>query len=228
MIVAGIAILVLLATPVVFASQSNQGFAAYRISVTFPSGEHSVLVDETLRPSDRAGFSTLILELTDGEQNLTYSRLVNASTNLLPYLPSLPSQSFDYSNGTRYSIHVNFSSSGTAVVTFRGTQYILNEYSITVLASYGNRSVSAEGTVETFPSGLVYSATANGNGKIELQALLQATDLPLADPAPQTAAAAYVGAGIGVGGLALAAALLVRRRERKVKSQEQKPMHWVD
>jgi hypothetical protein len=226
--VVGIAVLLLLATPIAVASQPSQGFAAYKVTVTLPSGQHSVLVNESLRPSDKAGFSTLMLQLTGGEQNLTYSRLVNASTNLLPYLPSLPAQSFDYSNRTRYSIHVNFSSSGTTSVTFHGSQYTLNAYSITVRASYGNMSVSAHGTVETFPSTLVYSASASGGGMIEVQVLLQATDLPLVDPSLQTATVAFVGAGIGVGGIALAAALLVRRRERNSRTQEQKPMHWVD
>jgi len=223
-----VAVLILLATPAVFASQPNQGFAAYEVTATLPSGQHSVLVNESLFPTNKAGFSTLVLQLIGEEQNLTYSRLVNTTTNLLPYLTNLPAKSFGYSNGTKYSVQGNVSSSGTMTTTFRGSKYTLNVYSLAIHLSYGNTSVNAQGTVETFPSALVYSVSASGSGNFEVQALLQATNLPLADPSPQTTTASYVGAGIGVGGIALAAALLARRKDRKVRTQEQKPMYWVD
>ncbi len=223
-----IALLILLASPGVIASQPSQGFAAYEVAVTLPSGPHSALVNESLLPSDRPGLSTLTLRVTGGDQNLTYSRLVNASADLLPYLTNLLAQSFDYSNGTGYSIQANFSSGGTTTATFRGTEYTLSVYSVTLQSSDGNGSVKAQGTVETFPSTLVYSVSASEEGKFQVQAVLQATDLSLVDPPPQTAMTSYVGAGIGVGGVALAAALLVRRKERKAGTQEQKPMHWVD
>lgn len=226
--IAGWATIFLFATSSAVASQPNSRFAVYSVTVTLPSGQHSVLVNETVRPSDRSGFSDLILQLTGSQHNLTYSRLVNASTNLFPYLPTLALQSFDYSNGTRYSVHVNFSSGGTAVVSFKGSQYTVNVYSIIVSATYGNKSVTANGTVETFPSALVYSASAGSGNKIEVKAVLQATNLPLVQPSSQTATPAYIGAGLGVGGVALVAAFLVRRRERKARTQEQKPLHWVD
>jgi hypothetical protein len=224
----GIALLLLLATPVVIASQPSRGFAAYTVTETLPTGQRSALVNESLSPSGKAGFSTLVLQLTSTEQNLTYSRLVNASTSLLPYLPSLPAQPFDYSNGTRYKVQVNFSSTGTAALSLGGTKYTLSVYSITAIGFYGNRTVNLRATVETFPSALVYSVNGSMGGKGQFKALLQATDLPLVEPPPQMATTTYVGAGIGVGGLALAAGFMVRRRQHHARTQEQKPIHWVD
>jgi phosphotransferase system glucose/maltose/N-acetylglucosamine-specific IIC component len=222
-----VAALLLTITPVL-ASGPGQQFAAYEVTATLASGQHSLLVNESISPSDKAGLSVFMLQLTGSSQNLTYSRLLNSSANLLPYFPSLPSQTLDYSNGTTYSIRVNFSSSGTTDVSFQGAQYTLHIFSISVLGFYHNQSVNARGTIEAFPSSLVYSVNVSGSGNAEVQALLQATNLPLVDSSSQSMTAAYVGAGLGVGGIALAAGLLARRRERKAAAQEQKPMHWVD
>jgi sensor c-di-GMP phosphodiesterase-like protein len=225
--VTGLALAALLIASSAAASQPTRGFAAYKLDVTLPSGQHSVLVNETVGQSTKPGFSNLVLQLTGSQQNLTYSRLVNASTDLFPYLSNLASQSFDYSNGTTTNVKANFSAMGTTTVTFQGSQYTLNVYSFAVSASHGNMSVKVNGTLETFPSSLVYSAKA-GNGKVSVQAVLVATDLQLTQPSSQTATAAYVGAGLGVGGVALAAVFLSRRRDRKPQNQEQKPPHWVD
>jgi len=218
---------VLLVTSSAAASPPNRGFATYKLDVALPTGQHSVLVNETVGQSAKVGFSDLVLQLIGSQQNLTYSRLVNASTNLFPYLSSLASQSFDYSNGTTANVHANFSARGTTNVTFKGSQYTLNVYSFVVSASYHGMPVRLNGTLETFPSSLVYSAKA-GNGMVTVEAVLVATDLQLTGVATQTSTAAYVGAGLGAGGVALAAAFLVRRRDRKIQRQEQKPDHWVD
>jgi hypothetical protein len=227
LVVAVTALVVLLAGPSAAATQTSRGFVTYRVDVTLPSGQHSVLVNETVGQSSKPGFSDLILQLSGSQQNLTYTRLVNSSTSLFPYLSSLTTQSFDYANGTTSSLHANFSAAGTTSVVFQGIQYTLSVYSFAVSGSYRGLNLDANGTLETFPTSLVYSATA-GNGTAIVGAVLVATDLQLAQPPSQTSAAAYVGAGVGAGGIALAALFLVRRKERKVPSQEQKQPHWVD
>jgi hypothetical protein len=209
------------------ASQPVNGFATYKVDLTLPSGQRSMLVNETVGQSAKPGFSDLVLQLIGSQQNLTYSRLVNASTNPFPFLSSLESQSLDYSNGTTSNVHANFSAAGTTSVTFQGSQYTLNAYTFAVSASYHSMPIRVNGTLETFPSSLVYSATA-GNGTVTAKVVLVATDLQLTQPATQTSTAAYVGAGVGVGGVALAVALFARRKDRKVTNQEQKPPHWVD
>lgn len=225
--IAGLAIGVLLIASSAAAAQPVSGFATYQLSFTTPKGDHSVLVNETSGPSSRAGYSDLVLQIFGEGQNLTYSKLVNASDSLFPYLPALGTQSFDYSNGTEYSIQVNLTASGTTTVTFGGSHYTLEVSSISVSASSGGRSFMTNGTVETFPSTLVYSASI-GNSTTGLAAVLQATDLPLVVSSPQMPASEFVGLGVGVGATALGGAFLIRHRDRKATAQKEKPLHWVD
>jgi lipoprotein signal peptidase len=224
--IASLALVVLLLGSSAAAAQSNRGFAAYKVSVTTPKGAHSVLINETVGPSDKAGYSDLILQFVGTEQNFTYSRFVNASEDFLPYLPAVTNQSFQYNNGTAIRISARVTTTGTTSVTFKGSQYTLNVLSITASVRFGNMSAKANGTVETFPSTLVYSANV-GNSTDRLQAVLEATDLPLSGPSQMTTAAA-VSAGIGIGAVAIVGALLFRRREHRVATQGEKPLHWVD
>jgi len=225
--VIGLVLAVMLVASSAAAAQPVSGFASYRVTLSSPTGERSTLLNESYTPSDRVGYSDFVLQLTGTQQNFTYSRLVNASEDLLPFLPSVAPQSLEYSNGTRDSLHVNLTSSGTAKVIFGGSQYVLNVLAVSVAASYGNRSARANGTVETFPSALVYSASVSG-GSDRLNVTLQATDLPLTSPGSQMPAATYVGAGVGVGVAALGGIFLIRRKERKRDQPKEKPLHWVD
>lgn len=208
------------------AAQPVSGFATYQVIVSTPKGVHSALVNESVGPSGKTGFSDLVLRIVGGAQSFAYSRLVNSSENYFPFLSNLATQSFDYSNGTTSGVHLSVAQSGTTTLTFNGAQYTLDVYTITASASYGTKSFKVNGTIETFPSTLVYSAEA-GNKTVNVQAVLKATDLPLNGPSPVTTAA-YVGAGVGVGALALGGVFLIRRRERKAESKDTKPMHWVD
>jgi hypothetical protein len=209
------------------AARPTGGYATYSMSFTSPLGEHSVLVNESVTPSARVGFSDLVLQVFGGTQNLTYSKLVNASENLFPYLPSVGTQSFEYSNGTTYSVRVNVTTSSTATVAFAGGQYALNVFDISVSASYGTRNIETNGTLETFPSTLVYSASV-GNSTAMLRVVLQATDLPLTASSTQMSSAVYVGTGLGIGAIAVGGALMIRHREKKTEKQGEKPLHWVD
>jgi hypothetical protein len=213
--------------PAALAAQPTTGFAEYRITAATPLGAHSILVNETVKGSDRVGFSDVTLELMGSTQNLTYSRLVNSSKVLLPFLPTIPSQSFDYSNST-FSVHVNLTQAGTKSVTFQGSSYSMTVYDISLSGSYGNKSLAAVGIIEAFPSSLVYSVELSSGMLLQASVVLQKTDLPLSQPSTAMATAAYAGAGLGAVGVAAAAALVVRRRTRHAKAQEQKPLHWVD
>jgi hypothetical protein len=224
---AGLALALLFIASSSAAAQPTTGFAAYQVSVKTPSGVHTALINETVSQSSKAGLSDVVLQFFGSQQNLTYSRLVNSSYDLLPYFPFVGNQSIDYSNGTLYSIRVNITMSGDALVTFEGSAYTLSVSSIAVAGSYGNRTLSADGTVETFPSALVYSA-AVGNSTYGVEAVLQGTDLPLSAGSTMSPAAAYAGAGVGVGAIAVAGAFLIRRRSKKVETKGEKPLHWVD
>jgi hypothetical protein len=225
--VAGLALAVLLLGSSAAVAQSNRGFAAYQVTATSPKGVHAVLINETVGPSDKAGFSDLILQFVGTQQNLTYSRLVNASEDFFPYLPAVANQSLQYSNGTAIRIQVDVTTAGTTSVTFKGSQYNLNVLTVSASVKFGSESAKANGTVETFPSTLVYSASV-GNSTDKLQAVLQATDLPLNGPSSQMTTAAVVSAGIGIGAVAIGGAFLLRRREHRAPAQGEKPLHWVD
>jgi len=190
-------------------------------------GTHSVLVNETVKVSDRPGFSDLILQLTGTTQNITYSRLVNSSDALLPFMPTVPSKSFEYGNKT-FSVHVNLTQAAPESVSFQGNSYTMNVYDISLSGSYGNRSFSAVGTIESFPSSLVYSVELSSGFLLQASIVLEGTDLPLSQPSTASTTAAYAGAGLTAVGLTAVAAVVIRRRENHSKSQEQKPLHWVD
>jgi len=224
--IAGLALVVLLLGSTGANAQSTRGFAAYQVSVTTPKGVHSVLINETVGPSDKAGYSDLILQFVGTEQNLTYSRFVNASEDYFPYLPAVANQSLQYNNGTAIRIQIDITTAATTSITFKGGQYTLNVLTISASVKFGNMSAKANGTVETFPSTLVYSASV-GNSTDRLQAVLQATDLSLNGPSQMTTAA-VVSAGIGIGAVAVVGAFLFRRREHRVATQGEKPLHWVD
>jgi len=224
---AGLALAFLLVSASAAASQPQLGFVTYRVEATLPTGQRSMLVNESVGQSAKPGFTDLVLQLIGSQQNLTYSRLVNATTDYFPFLSSLASQSLAYSNGTAGNFNASFSATGTTSLTFQGSQYTMNVFSFVVSGAHAGMSLRVNGTLETFPSSLVYSLAA-GNRTVGVQAFLVATDLPLSQSSTAAPTAAYVGAGVGVGGVAIAAAFLVRRRERKAQTQEQKPPHWVD
>ncbi|HUI24297.1 MAG TPA: hypothetical protein VLY82_07925 [Nitrososphaerales archaeon] len=221
------AIALLFTGSAVLAAQPTSGSAEYRITAATPMGAHSILVNETVKGPDGTGFSDVSLEFIGGTQNLTYSRLENSSRVLLPFLPTIPSQSFSYGNRT-FSVQANLTQAGLKPVTFQGSSYTMTVYDISLSVSYGNRSFSAVGTIEAFPSSLVYSVELSSGILFQASIVLQETDLPLSQPSTATATAAYAGAGLGVVGVAAAAAVVVRHRDRHAKAQEQKPLHWVD
>ena len=227
MTLAALALTLLFAGPVALAAQPLTGSASYKITLSSPMGTHSVLVNETVKGSDRVGFSDLILQLTGSTQNFTYSKLVNSSEALLPFMPTVPSQSFDYANKT-FSLHANLTQVNPESVSFQGSSYTMNVYAISLTGSYGNRSFATAGTIESFPSSLVYSVTLSSGILFQASVVLQGTNLPLSQPSTTAATAAYAGAGLTAVGVTAAAAFVIRRRDRRSKAQEQKPLHWVD
>ncbi|MDG6949634.1 MAG: hypothetical protein JRM77_07300 [Nitrososphaerota archaeon] len=225
--VTSLAFAILLVASSVVAAQPSNGFAAYKIEAVSPTGQHSFIINETVGPASKAGFSDLVLELINGQQNLTYSKLINSTTGVFPYLSSISTQALHYANGTSLGISANFTVVGAKAVAFHGGQYTLTEYAFSVSGAYGNKSIDANGTIDTFPSSLIYSASIL-LGNVGAQATLQGTNLQLVQPTVGNPSATAVGAGIGLGGFALAAALFVRRRERKAQVQTEKPPYWVD
>jgi hypothetical protein len=224
--VAALTLVLFVGSPVI-ASQSNTSFAAYGVSIAGPKVSHTAVVNESIGGSDKLGFSDLVLQIVSGQQNFTDSRLVNSSRNYFPFLNNLATQSLDYTNGTNSGFHASVSGRGTSSVTFGGNHYTLSVYSIEIGGRYGNRTFSVNGTVETFPSSLVYSVDMEGK-TFTLNAVLLKTNLQLEQTTQTAPTAVYVGAGLSLGGLAIVATLVVKRREQKTQPKEDKPPHWVD
>lgn len=221
-------VLLVVSAPVYAATQSSLGFVTYSVSIDSMTGQHSAVVNETVSSSNKAGFADLFLQVIGQEQNLTYSRLVNSSTTVFPYLSAITSQSISYSNATMSRIHLNVTSGGTEQITFQGASFTLSVYSFKASGTYRNMTYSATGSVSAFPSGLVYSADLSLQSGYGIHAVLTATDLQLSSPQTQSATAAYVGLGTGVGAILLVGALLLRRGSHQGPAQKEKPIHWVD
>jgi len=189
----------------------------------------SLTVNESVGPSENASFSDVVLSLTGMSQNLTYSRLVNASIDLFPYLPGLLNQSLSYSNSTGgYSISVELSNATSAPIDFGGASYQSQVYGFAFSATFQNQTQSGTGNVTVFPSTLVYSATAEVDGNYSVTAVLQATNLSLSGPSTQGQTAAYSVIGAGAAAAVVGVPLVVRHRRRGDAKNESKPLYWVD
>jgi hypothetical protein len=261
----GIAAIVMIALLAVAAAGSTQGTVVYRVQVSdlTPSltagppdmTSHSYTVTETVSPGSNASFDTLFLAFASNTSNLTYTRSINSSLPLQPFLPAITNQSFTYSsNGT--SVNAQISRNGTVTTTFQGQSYSLTSYTFSAqlwtprpdlssmnLTSIGqtpvsplqstpaaaNENVTFSGSILAFQSGLVYSAKAVVQGTASLSITLLSTNLPLNAASASTAtqvASIGISAGAIVGALALGVG--VRRKKHGASAAEAKPDHWVD
>ncbi len=227
----GAILFVLLVSPaIVFAAQTTQGYVAYSVTLTGASSSKSFVLNESVQSSTKSGSSNLVLNLIGQTQHLTYSRLVNSSTNLFPYLPTLGNQSLSYT-GKNYSFTLKLTPAGTGSVNFQGTSQSTKEYKLAYTATLRTRSFSGNGTIVTFPSTLIYSLTIQTNVKYSMNALLTATNLPLTDPPSVTPTTAAITAGAAIGAAALVIPLLIRRRRKNhvdAGAAEERPLHWAD
>ena len=132
--VAAVAAVVMLA---VAAAGATQGTAVYRVqgsdlsaaagTAGSSASTGSFTVTETVSPGTNASFDTLLLAVAAHSGNFTYSRLVNASSEVQPFLPAITNQSFTYGeNGT--SVTASISSNGTVPLAFQGGTYTLTSY----------------------------------------------------------------------------------------------------
>lgn len=216
-------------------SASSTEFVAYNITVTSSSTTFSAVINETLSSSDTVGLSDLTLQFVSSMNNLTYSKLVNSSLALLPYLPDTGNNSFSY-HFNNYSISASITKIGSSIVTISGSSYTTTDYSFQLSASkLGENPISVSGQLSTLPSGLVYSAAMNTNGYY-VQAQLSTTNLSLStsSSASSTSAAVLIAGGFGTLVASLGAFALYKkenvsdRNEPKHEEEERKPLYHVD
>ncbi len=209
-------------------SGATSGYAAYTVQFSTHGVSKSFTVNESVTQTSKPSLDKLFLSVSSSSSNFTYSRFVNSSLLVQPFLPAVTNQTLSFGSN-KTSISIKLTQNGTAPLTFRGSSYTLTSYSFSAQFSARSYTGSAKGALLTFPSGLIYSVREDFNGTTSLMIKLEATSLPLtvgaAAPAVQ---ATSIGVGAGVAISAIALGLGVQMRRRKNRIVEKKPEYWVD
>lgn len=216
-------------------STTSSQFVAYNITVGSSSRTFTAVVNETVSPSSTVGLSDITLHLISSMSNFTYSKVVNSSQAILPYLPVTGNQSFQY-QGNNYSVSVSLTKIGTSTATISGSSYTVTNYSFQLSGSrVGGNSLSVSGQVSTLPSGLIYSAVLNANG-YNAQVQLSTTNLPLtaSGSGSSTNSSVVIAGGFGTLATGIAAFALYKKggskdiEEPNQGEQAKKPLYHVD
>jgi hypothetical protein len=209
-------------------SGATSGFAAYSAQFSTHGVSKSFTVNESVTQTSKPALDRLFISVTSPSSNFTYSKFVNSSMMIQPFLPAVTNQTFSFGSN-KTSVSIRLTQNGTAPLAFQGSTYTLTSYAFSAHFSARNRTGSAKGTLHAFPSGLIYSVREDFNGTSTLLITLTATSLPLtagaAAPAVQVSSIG-VGAGVAVSALALGLGVQIRRRKNRIV--EKKPEYWVD
>ena len=209
-------------------SGATPGFAAYTVQFSTHGVSRSFTVNESVTQTSKPALDKLFLSVTSPSANFTYSKFVNSSLMIQPFLPAVTNQTFSFGSN-KTSVSIKLTQNGTAPLGFQGSTYTLTSYTFSARYSARNYTGSASGTLLTFPSGLIYSVREDFNGTSNLLITLTATSLPLtvgaASPAVQVSSIG-VGAGVAISALALGMGVQIRRRKNRIV--EKKPEYWVD
>ncbi len=228
-------VLALAFVPFISAQQgSSPQYAAYAISLSGRGHSSSFVLNESVAsaPGNQAA---LMLQVISANRNLSYSRVVNLTQEmLLPILPSISNQSLNYQTNN-YSVTINLARAGVATASFSGASYTTTKFTFQVSVKSGGMNLPAAGNLTTFPSGLIYSASALVNGTVSLQASLFRTNLPLDPPGQSSSTTTTIAVAGGLGTAAVIGALALVRRGKKngpnspsSNAKDGKPSHWVD
>lgn len=227
---ASAALLVLLGSSAAAFASTGSGYVTYGVHFSSGAGmSKDFTVNVTSAPSSNPKLDNVLLQIVGSSLNLSYSKAINATTQVFPMIPAISNQSFSYSaNSTSVSLKV--AQNGSSTTQFQGRSYTLTSYSLTAAVSYGNYSATVLGALDTFPSGLVYSlkgSTAAGSYSFALT--LKATSLAL-DSASATPASQVASIGLGAGAVvaALSLSLGIRSRRKHKAQEETRPEYWVD
>lgn len=244
-----VALVALLGGGVGLASAATPGSAVYSIHLASSGQSHSLTVNETVAATSSPSSDTLILKIAAQTWNLNYSRSINSSSDVSPFIPSITNQTFSYGSGAN-SVTISVVENGTLSINFQGHQYTLTSYSLSASGVDNGSSIAITGALTTFPSGLVQSLRLSSNGlslpaseipnvpanvtssagPVSVSATLLSTSLPLTADSPSTVGQdASIGLGAGAAASALALGLGVRHRGKsKAAAPQQNPEHWVD
>jgi hypothetical protein len=152
-----VALLMLLIGCLGTAGAATPGFAVYKVQLNSQGVTSSLTVNETVTTTSSPSYDNLILSVVTASWNSSYSRSINSSSDVSPFVPSITNQTFTYGS-TAGSLSATVVKNGTIPLQFQGASYSLTSYSLTAKAVYNGSTSTDQGSLATFPSGLVYSA----------------------------------------------------------------------
>jgi len=224
------------------------GYVQYQVTISSPTNLFSprtFTLNESARPAGQSGFIDLTLSLSSTVANLSYSRAVNASSLpiVFPYLSGLTNQSFSLQL-RGITLKVNLVNIGQVPVTFNGASYQATRYLVSFSAKNASsvHSISADGSVVSMPSGLIYAVQLTLNRTAQVAITLLSTSLPLTEvpSSVNSVGASMLGAGAILAISIAAPTLFLRVKSTKPTGQTQveessqenrdkeKPNYWVD
>src|SRR2546426_826505 len=221
----------------------TQGHVEYKVTIINQGATvASFFLNESAQPTGEKGIVLVTANLLSTVRNFTYSRALNTSSfpEVFPYLLGFSNQSLSYhAYGISLSLHIV--NTGNAQITFNGQSFQGTSYQVAASATYASAtaSVSANGTIITMPSGLVYSVQLESINSYSVQMRLEETNLALVDPSNSSSlpiGIALVSLGL-LGAAVFAAPSIFKRLKSKPATTpsspggtdtEEKPPYWVD
>ncbi len=221
----------------------TQGHVEYRITINNQSTTIATFfLNESAQPTSQNGIVLVTANLLSTLRNFTYSRSLNTSSfpEVFPYLPRIGNQSLSYhAYGVSLTLHiVNI---GNSPITFNGQNFQGPRYQVSVSATYpsATASVSANGTIITMPSGLIFSVQLESINSYSVQMRLEETNLALVDPSNSSSLPIGIAlVSLGLLGAAIFAVPSIFKRLRSKPAatpntsdkpgEEEKPPYWVD
>jgi len=221
----------------------TQGHAEYKVTIINQGATvASFFLNESAQPTGQNGIVLVTANLLSTVRNFTYSRALNTSSfpEVFPYLLGISNQSLSYhAYGVSLTLHIV--NTGNTQITFNGQSFQGTSYQVTASATYASAtaSVSANGTIVTMPSGLIYSVHLESINSYSVQMQLEETNLALVDPSNSSnlpIGIALVSLGL-LGAAVFAAPSIFKRLKSKPATApatsdepggEEKPSYWVD
>jgi hypothetical protein len=220
----------------------TQGHVAYKVNINNQGTTvASFVLNESAQPTGQNGIVLVTANLLSTLRNFTYSRALNTSSfaEVFPYLLGVTNQSLSYhAYGISLTLHIV--STGNAPITFNGQTYQGTSYRMSALANYPSTTapVSANGTIITTPSGLIYSLELGSTNSYSVQMRLEETNLALVDPLNNSLPVGIAFVSLGLfGAIVFAVPSIFKRLKRKPEAtpsppgepgREEKPSYWVD
>src|SRR5436853_202422 len=164
----------------------TQGHVEYRITLNNQTSTlASFLLNESAQPTGQNGIVLVTANLLSTVRNFTYSRALNTSSfpEVFPYLLGISNQSLSY-HAYGISLTLRIVNIGNTQITFNGQSFQGTIYQVAASATYASTtaSVSANCTIITMPSGLIYSVQLESINSYSVQMRLEETNLALVDP----------------------------------------------